>query len=223
MVRESRIWTHMVKFVFETPVFLSFGYHRVSFTWEIFWLCAVGEQRSRENSRLQVYVLFNRTLDLLCTILKTLRAARAQFSLSSDFEWITSEFLFPEKRLIYVFTVYAEEWQNLFLQSFSTSRCGQVAMVNGECFFSTKPKSYLFNFCAKQDLAEKKRNDEDEFDINFRFANWTNLLHIGLFYHVLRFNFLLSGFLYNFVNKIDIMIKIDRKKWTGFNGFKWKT
>lgn len=89
----------MVKFVFETPVFLSFGYHRVSFTWEIFWLCAVGEQRSRENSRLQVYVLFNRTLDLLCTILKTLRAARAQFSLSSDFEWITSEFLFPEKKI----------------------------------------------------------------------------------------------------------------------------
>lgn len=98
-VRESRIWTHVVKFVFETPVFLSFGYHRVSFTWEIFWLCAVGEQRSRENSRLQVYVLFNRTLDLLCTILKTLRAARAQFSLSSDFEWITSVFLFPEKKI----------------------------------------------------------------------------------------------------------------------------
>lgn len=79
-------------------------------------------------------------------------------------------------------------------------------------FFLQNPNLIYSTFVLNKISLRREKNDEDEFDINFRFANWTNLLHIGLFYHVLRFNFLLSGFLYNFVNKIDIMIKIDRKK-----------
>lgn len=44
-------WTHMVIFVSYNRGISSFGHCRVSFTWEIFRLCAVGERKLRELKR----------------------------------------------------------------------------------------------------------------------------------------------------------------------------